>query len=205
MSNPLSPHLRLAVILIGAFAAAAAQADASRDTDAIATREEVSTSAGHNIPAGAFGFLLVERPREVNLLALRGIAGSGKAILRTDQPGLCLTIPVRFVAGDFGGEFNKWTPGCPDPLCYQKQAGRQIVGERLGYRQRHVQHQRRHGSRCRHCAPIRTGRGFWFCHQPGSQHPWGHLWGESTPRFLPACLAAEIGAQAVAIRLRLWP
>ena len=104
MSNPLSLHLRLAIALIGASIVGAAQADAARDTDAIATREEVSTSAGQNIPAGAFGFLLVERPREVNLLALRGIAGSGKAILRTDQPGLCLTIPVRFVAGDFGGE-----------------------------------------------------------------------------------------------------
>ena len=37
MSNPLSLHLRLAVVLIGAFAAGAAQADTKRDTDAIAT------------------------------------------------------------------------------------------------------------------------------------------------------------------------
>ncbi|MGB5556466.1 MAG: hypothetical protein WBN04_00470, partial [Paracoccaceae bacterium] len=77
MSNSLSLHLLLAVVLIGASTASVTQADTARDTDAIATREEVSTSAGHNIPAGAFGFLLVERPREVNLLALRGIAGSG--------------------------------------------------------------------------------------------------------------------------------
>lgn len=104
MSNPLSLYQRLAVVLIGASIAGTAQTDVARDTDAIATQEEVSTSAGHNIPAGAFGFLLVERPREVSLLALRGFAGSGKAILRTDQPGLCLNIPVRFVAGDFGGE-----------------------------------------------------------------------------------------------------
>lgn len=104
MSNPFSFQPRLVAVLIGAFAALSAQAEAVRDTDAIATRKEVSTSAGQNIPAGAFGILLVERPREVNLLALRGKAGSGKAILRTDQPGLCLNIPVRFVAGDFGGE-----------------------------------------------------------------------------------------------------
>lgn len=104
MSNSSSLQRRLAVFLVGAFAVGAAQADAVRDTDAIATREEVSTGAGRNIPAGAFGFLLIERPREVTLLALRGIGGSGKAILRTDEPGLCLDIPVRFVAGDFGGD-----------------------------------------------------------------------------------------------------
>ncbi len=107
MSNPLSFQLPLVAVLIGAFSALSAQADALRDTDAIATREEVITSAGQNIPAGAFGFLLVDRPREVNLLALRGKAGSGKVILRTDQPGLCLNIPVRFVAGDLGGESIK--------------------------------------------------------------------------------------------------
>lgn len=104
MSNPLSFQQRLVAVLIGALTALSAQADTVRDTDAIATRNEVFTSAGQNIPAGAFGFLLVERPREVSLLALRGKAGSGKAILRTDQLGLCLNIPVRFVAGDLGGE-----------------------------------------------------------------------------------------------------
>jgi len=104
MSNPKPFYLRLAVVLVGAFTACAAQADATHNTDAIATQAEVPTSAGQNIPTGAFGFLLVERPREVNLLALRGIAGSGKVILRTDRPGLCLSIPIRFVAGDLGGE-----------------------------------------------------------------------------------------------------
>ena len=103
MSNQISLKLRIAVLLTSALASTAF-ADAPSNTDAIATRHQVSTSAGHDIPAGAFGFLLVERPREVNLLALRGIAGSGKAILRTDQPGLCLNIPVRFVAGDLGGQ-----------------------------------------------------------------------------------------------------
>lgn len=104
MSNSLSIHLRWKAVLVGAFMAVSAQADVVRDTDAIATQKEVPTSAGMNIPAGAFGFLLVERPREVNLLALRGKAGRGKAILRTDRPGFCLNIPVRFVAGDLSGE-----------------------------------------------------------------------------------------------------
>jgi hypothetical protein len=96
--------LNVAVVLVGALTGGAALADPPHDMDAIATRHEVPTSAGHDIPAGAFGFLLIERPREVTLLALRGRAGGGKAILRTDQPGLCLTIPIRFIAGDFGGD-----------------------------------------------------------------------------------------------------
>jgi hypothetical protein len=104
MSNPLFLYLRLAVFLVGTLAAAAAQAGGVHDADAIATRWEVPTSAGRNIPAGAFGFLLVERPREVTLLALRGIGGGGTVILRTDEPGLCLSIPIRFIAGDFGGD-----------------------------------------------------------------------------------------------------
>lgn len=104
MSNPFKFQPLVLALLIGAVLAFPARADAVRDTDAIATQKPVPTSAGQNIPAGAFGILLVERPREVNLLALRGKAGSGQAILRTDQPGLCLNIPVRFVAGDLGGE-----------------------------------------------------------------------------------------------------
>ncbi|MGB7241942.1 MAG: hypothetical protein WBC93_07650 [Sulfitobacter sp.] len=104
MSNQIFLKLRFVVVLTAALAASTGLADVAPNTDAIATRHQVSTSAGQDIPAGAFGFLLVERPREVNLLALRGIAGSGKAILRTDQPGLCLNIPVRFVAGDLGGQ-----------------------------------------------------------------------------------------------------
>ncbi|MBD3663713.1 hypothetical protein [Sulfitobacter aestuariivivens] len=104
MSNSSSFQSHLAVIFVGALIVSAAQAETQRNTDAIATRVEVPTSAGQNIPVGAFGFLLVERPREVNLLALRGLAGSGKVVLRTDQPGLCLSIPIRFIAGDFGGE-----------------------------------------------------------------------------------------------------
>lgn len=97
-------HLRLAGLLACVTGANWAQADTLRHTDAIATRQAIETSAGHNIPAGAFGIVLVARPREVMLLQLRGIAGSGRAVLRTDEPGMCLTLPLRFVAGDFGGD-----------------------------------------------------------------------------------------------------
>ena len=104
MPKPSALNARLAAILICACALGPARADVARDTDAIATRHLVPTGAGRDIPAGAFGFLLIERPREVTLLALRGIGGRGRVVLRTDEPGVCLTLPVRFVAGDFGGE-----------------------------------------------------------------------------------------------------
>ena len=94
----------IAAILTCACVIGAARAEVAQDTDAIATRHDVPTGAGPNIPVGAFGFLLIERPREVTLLSLRGIGGSGRVILRTDEPGVCLTLPVRFVAGDFGGD-----------------------------------------------------------------------------------------------------
>ncbi len=84
MPEPSSFNLRLAVSLICALTGGATQAD--------------------GIPAGAFGILSIERPREVTLLNLRGIGGSGDALLRTDDAGTCVTIPVRFVAGDFGGD-----------------------------------------------------------------------------------------------------
>jgi len=96
--------LRMAAFLICAHTGGAAQADTARAIDAIATRNDISTSTGHKIPAGAFGFLVIQRPREITLLNLRGIGGSGQVILRTDEPGMCLTFPIRFVAGDFGGD-----------------------------------------------------------------------------------------------------
>lgn len=44
----------------------------------------------------------IEKPREVNLLQLRGQSGRGEALFRID--GACHSMKVRFVAGDFGGE-----------------------------------------------------------------------------------------------------
>lgn len=54
------------------------------------------------IPEGALGVVHINRPREMTLLQLRGMAGSGSALVRLE--GRCLSIPLRFVAGDFGGQ-----------------------------------------------------------------------------------------------------
>lgn len=103
MATIFSINTRLAALLVCAIGANTAYADTARNTDTIATRQNIATSAGHDIPAGAFGFVSVERPREVSLLQLRGIAGRGQVVLRTDEPGECLTLPIRFVAGDLNG------------------------------------------------------------------------------------------------------
>jgi hypothetical protein len=63
----------------------------------------VETAVGQRIPVGAQGVALIDAPREASLLNLRGISGSGAVVLRTANSRDCLTVPVRFVAGDFGG------------------------------------------------------------------------------------------------------
>ncbi|MCY0096639.1 hypothetical protein [Hoeflea ulvae] len=64
----------------------------------------VRTLQGEAIPGGAFGVVIVEDAREASLLHLRGIAGSGFALLRETGGKNCLRVPLRFVAGDFGGD-----------------------------------------------------------------------------------------------------
>lgn len=70
-----------------------------RNFDA-STRARLSTDT--TIPAGALGIVHVNRPREMTMLQLRGLAGSGSALLRLDDA--CISIPLRLVAGDFGGD-----------------------------------------------------------------------------------------------------
>ncbi|MEH6728613.1 MAG: hypothetical protein V7703_20910 [Hyphomicrobiales bacterium] len=72
--------------------------------DASTSQHLTLTTTGQSIPAGAFGVLTVNRPRQVTLLHLRGIGGDGEVILRGDEPGTCLILHIRFVAGDFGGD-----------------------------------------------------------------------------------------------------
>ena len=67
------------------------------------TSSAIQTEAGELIPAGAQGIVLINAPREATLLQLRGVVGSGDVILRSGDSRDCLTLPVRFVAGDFGG------------------------------------------------------------------------------------------------------
>ncbi|MEQ8655724.1 MAG: hypothetical protein RIC24_00245 [Hyphomicrobiales bacterium] len=53
-------------------------------------------------PDNALGVIHINRPRQMTLLQLRGLAGLGTALLRLDDN--CISIPLRFVAGDFGGD-----------------------------------------------------------------------------------------------------
>lgn len=64
----------------------------------------VQTEAGQQIPAGAYGIARIDTPRVATLLQLRGVMGSGIVIIKSDDSHDCLTVPIRFVAGDFGGE-----------------------------------------------------------------------------------------------------
>lgn len=49
------------------------------------------------------GLVEIARVHTGTLLQLRGMAGRGQATLRLPEHGLCVTIPLRFAAGDFGG------------------------------------------------------------------------------------------------------
>ena len=64
----------------------------------------IQTEAGQQIPAGAFGVVQIDAPRVATLLQLRGVMGRGTAILKSGKYRDCLTLPIRFVAGDFGGD-----------------------------------------------------------------------------------------------------
>lgn len=93
-------HAFLAVATVfGASIMAAAQSQ-TVTSPSLAAR----TLQGQEIPAGAFGIVIVDGAREASLLQLRGIAGSGVALLRNADGKGCLSVPLRFVAGDFGGD-----------------------------------------------------------------------------------------------------
>jgi len=81
-----------------------ASADLDKENDAWITRMAVQTKTGQQIPAGAFGVAIIERPREAMLLNLRGMAGHADIILRSNESNTCLTFKARFVAGDFEGD-----------------------------------------------------------------------------------------------------
>ena len=64
----------------------------------------IQTEAGQKIPAGAYGVVQIDAPRTATLLQLRGVIGRGTAIMRSDDNHECLSLPIRFIAGDFGGD-----------------------------------------------------------------------------------------------------
>ncbi|MGB8622183.1 MAG: hypothetical protein WCD16_05135 [Paracoccaceae bacterium] len=88
-------------LLLTSLGASAQEADQKTSWPVSAA---VQSEAGHQIPAGAYGVAFIDAPRVATLLQLRGVTGSGTVILKSDGSHDCLTFPIRFVAGDFGGE-----------------------------------------------------------------------------------------------------
>lgn len=91
-------------IALNISAANTAFADRDQENDAWITRYAVQTESGVKIPAGAFGIALAERPREVMLLNLRGMAGRSVIFLRGSENETCLKFDARLIAGDFNGK-----------------------------------------------------------------------------------------------------
>lgn len=114
MSHLGKPTSLLAAALTFVLVSASAHGDAASENEAWVTRHAIQAETGQQIPAGAFGIVQINRPREVTLLDLRGMAGSGDVVLRTDESGYCLTFPLRFIAGDFGG--NTISGNLADPI-----------------------------------------------------------------------------------------
>ncbi|MEP3296866.1 MAG: hypothetical protein ABJO27_10375 [Pseudoruegeria sp.] len=85
----LKNHLATIGLVFGVTLIAAVSTEVAKAETAIVLERDIAVI---NIP----------RPREGNLLMLRGLAGKGTASFRIKSA--CRTMPVRFVAGDFSGE-----------------------------------------------------------------------------------------------------
>lgn len=85
----LKDHLATIGLVVCMTLIAAVSAEIAKADTVIAPERDIAVI---NIP----------RPREGNLLMLRGLAGKGTASFRINSA--CRTMPVRFVAGDFSGE-----------------------------------------------------------------------------------------------------
>lgn len=101
--HPKPIFLQTAVVAL-LLASAQAGAEDAQATTGWPISSAIETETGGQIPAGAQGVLHIDAPREATLLQLRGVHGSGHVILRNRDNRDCLTLPVRFIAGDFGGE-----------------------------------------------------------------------------------------------------
>ncbi len=95
-------HIAAALTLV--FLSASAHAGAVGGNATPPSQMAVQTEAGQRIPAGAYGIVEIKNPVEATLLQLRGLAGRGDVVLRGDESGMCISFPLRLVAGDFGGD-----------------------------------------------------------------------------------------------------
>jgi hypothetical protein len=98
--NPFTRLITLAVVLFTPFASNAQETDPQVIWP---TSMAIQTETGQKIPAGAYGIVQIQTPRVANLLQLRGVTGRGTAVIRSDNSQDCLSLRLRFVAGDFGG------------------------------------------------------------------------------------------------------
>ncbi|WAP69878.1 hypothetical protein [Jiella pelagia] len=135
----LTAQVTVLLTSLGAGAQDAEQ-QANRPTSAA-----VQTEAGQQIPAGAYGVAQIDAPRVATLLQLRGVIGTGIAILRSDDSHDCLTVPIRFVAGDFGGDGISANATKPIRLILRSRRVARGSGGRRGRGQRYVPHQQPDG------------------------------------------------------------
>ena len=104
LSNLTIPKL-VAFITFGSFlAVVGAQAGRDNLSSTVSSDHAIVTASGLTIPSGSWGIVHLRNARQGKLLHLRGIAGEGKLVLRTDENGVCETLPIELVAGDFGGD-----------------------------------------------------------------------------------------------------
>ncbi|WP_373236056.1 hypothetical protein [Cohaesibacter celericrescens] len=84
--------------------------------------ETVQTRSGVTLPSGSWGVVYLNNAREGNLLHLRGIAGAGTLVLRSDAPNECLQSSIELVAGDFGGRSIRFGSTGPIRLAINSRA-----------------------------------------------------------------------------------
>lgn len=104
MLTHLNPFIRLVAQAAVLFTPLASIAQETDNQAIWPTHIAVQTEAGQQIPTGAYGVVQIQSPRVANLLQLRGVMGRGTAIIRSDGSHDCLSLRLRFVAGDFGGD-----------------------------------------------------------------------------------------------------
>ena len=104
MLHHFNPFIRLVAQATVLFTPLASIAQETDGKVIWSTSIAVRTETGQQIPAGAYGVVQIQTPRVANLLQLRGVMGSGTAIIRSDDNQDCQSLQLRFVAGDFGGD-----------------------------------------------------------------------------------------------------